>query len=65
MDLKKAREFIEHKKELSENNLKQIAPLISGMNYSQVYIVLDAVKEKISESIRFLPSYQETPQTKR
>jgi len=63
MNINKAHEFHLRKKKLAEKIFVQIAPLLEGLNYSQTLIVLEAVREKVSESIHFLPNYQGTPQT--
>ncbi len=57
------KDFHLKKKELVEKIFSQISPLLEGLNYSQAYIVLDSVREKISDSIYFLPNYQGTLQT--
>jgi hypothetical protein len=61
----KAHEFHQKKKELVPKIFGQISPLLEGMNYSQAYIILDAVREKIGNSIYFLPNHQEITQTTR
>jgi hypothetical protein len=63
MNTKEAHEFHLKKKELTEKIFAEMSPLLEGLNYSQAYIVLDAVREKIGESIYFLPNHQGTPQT--
>lgn len=62
MNTKKSLEFYVKKNELAEKIFEQISPLLEGLNYSQAFIVLDAVREKISGSIYFIPP--QTPEAK-
>ena len=42
------------RKELAEEIYSKISPLLQGMDYSQIYITLDLVREKIGRQIRFI-----------
>jgi len=53
-----------NKKEIIDQIYSQISPMLKNMTYAEVYLILDAVKDKVSNSIYFIPNCLETPEAK-
>jgi hypothetical protein len=63
MNMEKNHEFHIKKVELVEKISSQIAPLLDGLSYGQIWLLLDAIREKILSQTYFISNHEETPQT--